>query len=31
VAVLATEEGARRQPARIEILPKMVWRGSVRV
>jgi DNA-binding LacI/PurR family transcriptional regulator len=31
VAALATEDETRRQPARIEILPKMVWRGSVRV
>jgi DNA-binding LacI/PurR family transcriptional regulator len=31
VAVLTTEDGTRRQPARIEILPKMVWRSTVRV
>jgi DNA-binding LacI/PurR family transcriptional regulator len=31
VAALATEDGMRRQPARIEILPKMVWRSSVRI
>lgn len=31
VAALATENGTRRQPARIEILPKMVWRSSVRI
>jgi DNA-binding LacI/PurR family transcriptional regulator len=31
VAALATEDGTRRQQARIEILPKMVWRSSVRI
>ncbi|MDQ7247412.1 LacI family DNA-binding transcriptional regulator [Dongia sedimenti] len=31
VAALATENGTRRQPARVEILPKMVWRSSVRI
>jgi DNA-binding LacI/PurR family transcriptional regulator len=31
VTVLATERGNDRPPGRIEILPKMVWRSSVRI
>jgi len=31
VTALATENGNERSPARVEILPKMVWRSSVRV